>query len=115
MKFYNIFKSVVFFSIFLLSSCGIRKNYDSCDDLIESVKGEEYDILVKEWGEPDHKSDYYNNGDASIDGLDLRIDATWSSSKVNVKNQKEITLYFDVVLTGFGEYPHRVILIKNCN
>jgi len=36
----------------LITSCGIPKQYSSCNDIPNSLNGTFYDELVKQWGQP---------------------------------------------------------------
>lgn len=97
----------------MVFSCGIKKEYSSCDEVIKNIKGVEYDELVKVWGNPEYVEDI-SNADPSNSKLDLEITVRWGNAKVKLKNHDNITLYFSAVVTGFGNYPYRVKTI-HCN
>ena len=77
------------FSIFL-TSCSHSKIYKSCDDMTSSLKGEKYDDLVKDWGEPYYKDEYAAGGTFYV---------KWAGVGVDGKDAK---FYFDELVTSWG-------------
>lgn len=89
---------VIAYSTLILYSCGssLKKEYSDGQEVWNSVKGKDYDDIREVWGRP-----------VEVIPYDDRVDISWSSSQVNVKEGNtdgEITLSFDKYLTIGGMY-----------
>jgi len=73
----------------LLTSCepSIRKQYSSCDELVNNIIDVKYDNIVDVWGEPDQ---------ITPNGIDI-ITLTWNNNKLNIKGQSETNINFTTI------------------
>jgi len=91
----------------LLTSCesSIRKEYGSCNELIDNIIDAKYDNLVNVWGEPDQ---------ITPNGIDI-ITLTWNNDKLNIKGQSETSINFTTIAYkwSFHDNPLHPFRVKS--